>query len=285
LLLALVAAGRSPAAEDNALLDDLLAPGVAIGNSQHRLPTPTLADGLSSEEQRQALASITDNNHPLDALVRKAVVAPFVLRIKDEPNVGPGRPRRVDVWFVAHGDFDRLSDEEFLKEQVDTETKSGAAGSLTDGVMLKEDQIRARKIELVPDEQFLAIHLEMFDRVNVRGTMRARLSRGTESVTLAATLDPRFSQDREFPNAWRPQRLDDAGHVVTGAARPCAGAAWYCKATKLKQPAGAILIEYPGPASPGQSWRDLVAGPTEATWRPISRCPRSSGRQPGLKWP
>jgi hypothetical protein len=61
---------------------------------------------------------------------------------------------------------------------------------------------------------------------------------------LAATLDPRFSQDREIPNAWRPQRLDDAGHVVNGAARPYAGAAWYWKATKLKQPAGAILIEY-----------------------------------------
>ena len=74
--------------------------------------------------------------------------------------------------------------------------------------------------------------------------MRAKLSRGVESVTLAATLDPRFAQDREFPNAWRSLKLDDAGRVAVGPARPYVGAAWYCKATKLKQPLGAVLVEY-----------------------------------------
>lgn len=96
----------------------------------------------------------------------------------------------------------------------------------------------------MPHERFLTVNLELFDRVNVRGTMRAKLSRGTESVTLAATLEPRFAQDREFPNAWHSQQLDDAGRVVIGPARPYVGAAWYCKATKLKQPRDAVLIEY-----------------------------------------
>ena len=101
-----------------------------------------------------------------------------------------------------------------------------------------------RRLDVDPDERFMCVNLELFDRVKVRGTMRARLTRGKESVILAATLDPRFAEDREFPNSWRPLHLDDAGRMITGPARTYAGAAWYCKATKLKQPKGAVLIEY-----------------------------------------
>jgi hypothetical protein len=243
-LLLLATASLSQAADQNVILDNLLELGVQIGNTRVRLPAATLADGLSARQQQQALAPITDDNHPLDVMVRRAVVAPFVLRIKDEPHAGEGRPRRVDLWFVAHGDFDRLSDEDFLKQQVDTETKSRQGGSLTEGAILTEDQLRARKIEIVPDERFLTVNLELFDRVKLRGTVRARLSRTAESVTLAATLEPQFAQDREFPNAWRSLKLDDAGRGVIGPAQPYVGAAWYCKATKLKQPKGAVLIEY-----------------------------------------
>ncbi len=242
LLIATASPGQS--GEHNVILGDLLEPGISIGNRRVRLPIPTLADGLSARQQQQALSPIVDDNHSLDDLQRKAVVAPFVLRIANEPNAGQGRPRRVDLWFVAHGDFDRLSDEEFLKQQVNTETKSKQGGSLTEGAILTEDQLRARKIEIVRDERFLTVNLELFDRVNVRGTMRAQLSRGVDSVTLAATLDSQFAHDSQFPNAWHSLQLDDAGHVVTGPARPYSGAAWYCKATKLKQPLGAVLLEY-----------------------------------------
>ncbi len=243
-LLLLATVSLSQAAEQNVILDNLLELGVPIGNARFRLPDPTLPDGLNAGQQRQALAPITDNGHPLDGLMRKAVVAPFVLRIKDEPDAGQGRPRRVDLWFVAHGDFDHLSDEDFLQQQVDTETTSQQGGSLMEGTILTDEQLRARKIAIVPDERFLTIKLELFDRVNVRGTMRARLSRGTESVTVAAMLEQQFVPDHEFPNAWSSLKLDDAGRTVIGAARPYVGAAWYCKATKLKQPQGAILIEY-----------------------------------------
>jgi hypothetical protein len=243
-MLLLAIASRCQAAEHNAMLDDLLEHGVSIGSARVRLPAPTLSDGLDTRQQRQALSSITDDNHSLEALERKAVVAPFVLRIANEPNPGQGRPRRVDLWFVAYGDFVRLSDEDFLKQQVDTEKKSQQGGSLTEGTLLREDQLRARNVEIVPDERFLTVHLELFDRVDVRGTMRARLSRATDSVTLAATLDPRFAQDAEFPNTWRSRKLDDAGRVISGPVRPYLGAAWYCKATKLQQPQGAVLVEY-----------------------------------------
>ena len=199
---------------------------------------------MDARQQHEALLPITDENHPLDALARKAVVAPFVLRIEDELATGQQRARRVDVWFVAHGDFERLSDEDFLRQQVDASDKSQQAGSLTEGKILTEDQLRNRKMKVNPDERFLTVNLELFNRVKVRGTMRARLSRGPESVTVAAILDPRFAQDREFSNAWRPLQVDDAGRVNSGSARPYTGAAWYCKATKLKQPLGAVLIEY-----------------------------------------
>jgi hypothetical protein len=243
-VLLLATASPCQATEHNVILDNLLEHGVLVGHTRVRLPAPTLPDRLTARQQQQALSPITDGNHSLDALVRKAVVAPFVLRITNEPNADQGRPRRVDLWFVAHGDFDRLSDEDFLNQQVAAEKKSKRSGALTEGTILTEDQLHARNIEIIPDERCLAVNLELFDRVNVRGTMRARFSRGAESVTVAATLDSRFAQDSEFPNAWHSLKLDDAGRVVIGPARPYVGAAWYCKATKLKQPQGAVLFEY-----------------------------------------
>ena len=140
-LLLLATASLCQAMERNVILDDLLEHGISIGNRRVRLPAATLADRLTAQQQQQALSSITDGNHSLDVLLRKSVVAPFVLRITNEPNAGQGRPRRVDFWFVAHGDFDVLKDEDFFNQQVDAEAQSKRGGSLSQGVILSEDQL------------------------------------------------------------------------------------------------------------------------------------------------
>jgi len=84
----------------------------------------------------------------------------------------------------------------------------------------------------------------LFDRVSVSGTMHAMLTRSSDSVVLAAISDPRFAMDAKFPNTLRPIRRDESGQISTGSAQPYSGAAWYCKATRLAKPAGAVLIEY-----------------------------------------
>ena len=232
-------------AAENVIFQQLVQRGASIGaRANVILPPPTLADGLDSKRQQRALARITDANHTFEALVRKSVVAPFVLKITEEPSTGASRPRRVDMWFVAYGDFDRLSDDEFVKQQINGDAKNARDGSLTEGTILSENQLTARGIVAHPDQRYLTANLDLFDRVTVRGTMQAMLTRSTDSFLVAAVLDPQFANDAEFPNTWRPMNRDEAGRLSIGESRPYSGMGWYCKATKLANPRGAAFIEY-----------------------------------------
>jgi hypothetical protein len=74
--------------------------------------------------------------------------------------------------------------------------------------------------------------------------MQAEQTRSAESIILAAAIDPRFADDKEFPNRWWPMTRDDAGHSQQGPPQPYRAAGWYYKATELHEPAGAIFIEY-----------------------------------------
>jgi len=245
----------SPTAQQNPIFNALLEGGVALGRGPKiRLPLPTLPGGLGNKAQQQALSKITDENHPLAALERKAVVAPFVLRIKDEPPAGTVRPRRVDFWFVAYGDFDRLSDEEFLNHVVDLSAKSEGSESSGEAGTLTDDQLNARNIAPETDKRYVATNFTLFDRVKVSGVMQAMLSRAGDSVVVAAVLDPRFDKDPKYPNAWRSLSRDAEGRLTVGKPQPYTGAAWYCKATRLAEPAGAAFIEYHVVFDEPQGW-------------------------------
>jgi hypothetical protein len=234
-----------PTTQQNPIFNALLEGGVALGGGPRiRLPVPTLPAGLGAQAQRQALSKITDENHPLAALQRKAVVAPFVLRIKDEPPAGTARPRRVDFWFVAYGNFDRLSDQEFLNQVVDMAAKSEGSESSGEAGALTDDQLSSRNIAPETDKRYVAANFTLFDRVKVSGVMQAMLSRAGDSVVVAAVQDPRFDKDPKYPNAWRSMSRDAEGRLTVGKPQPYSGAAWYCKATRLAQPEGAAFIEY-----------------------------------------
>jgi hypothetical protein len=228
-----------PAAEPDRLIDQLWNQGVVFDQTQAiPLPRPTLADGLDPAAQQQALARVADETHPLEALTRKSVVAPFVLKISDEKPLGGALPRRVDLWFVAYGDLKVIADESFLKGQIDAGSKGDQGGFLSD------QDLQSRNITPEKDQRFLAGAVTLFDRVRISGVMRTQLTRSDESATVAAVLDPRFDKDARFPNGWQPATRDDNGKVQFGETHLYHSAAWYCKATKLVQPAGAVLVEY-----------------------------------------
>jgi len=229
--------------EDNSIFEEFMTRGVQLNGVTVRLPAPTLADGLSASEQQAALASIADTNHPVSALVRNAVVAPLVLKIEDEPNKGAVRPRRVDLWFVVYGDIEKLGDEDFLIKQANEEARADGQQFSQEGHILTADELRTRGISANSGERYLAGRFTLFDRVQISGTMRTKLTRTAESVTTAGRLDPRFDQKAEFPNAWRSITRDAQGRASLGQPQPYRGVGWFAKATKLADPAGAILIE------------------------------------------
>jgi hypothetical protein len=63
-------------------------------------------------------------------------------------------------------------------------------------------------------------------------------------VTYAAILDPRFAGDAKYPNEWQSIARDDAGKLQYGSWKAYQGLGAYAKATELKAPRGAILVEY-----------------------------------------
>ena len=228
-----------PAEEPGRLIDHLWDRGVVFDQIHAMpLPRPTLADGLDAAGQQRALAQIADETHPLEALTRKSVVAPFVLKIGDEKPLGNALPRRVDLWFVAYGDMQSITDESFLKSQIDDTSKENQGGFLSD------QDLQARNITPEKDERYLAGAVTLFDRVRISGVMRSQLTRSDDSTIVAAVLDPRFDKDARYPNGWQSGVRDDAGKVQFGPAHVYHSAAWYCKATKLIEPAGAVLVEY-----------------------------------------
>jgi hypothetical protein len=239
-------AAGAQAQAPNEVLERLLTKGGLPGAKDVALPRPTMADGLDRAGQREAIARIADPNHPIEALERPLVVAPFVVKISGDDEKS-GTLRRIDLWFVAYGKLDRLADESFWKsarESVSGGEKENRELSTTRIEILSADELKARGVKDPETQRHLTADLTLFNRVRICTTMQAMQSRSADSLVLAAMLDPRFADDEQFPNCWRPISRDDNGRQQTGAAQPYRTAGWYCKATQLHEPAGALFVEY-----------------------------------------
>jgi hypothetical protein len=69
-------------------------------------------------------------------------------------------------------------------------------------------------------------------------------SQTADAMTFASRLDGRFQDDAKFANRWRSLNIDDAGQRHLGPPQPYEGNAVYVRLTRLKEPAGAIFVEY-----------------------------------------
>ena len=231
----------SSAAAEDLLLADLLHSGVRMeSGASMKLPPPTLPDGLSAADQRRALEQLADDRHPVEALLRKAVVAPFVLKITDDP-VAAGQSSRachVDLWFVAYADLARISDEKFVRQQFEAETGADANSTSSQLVALSPSDLAARKITLATDEKVFAGTIDLFDRARLTAAIDGRQSHTAESVVVAISIDPRFSADVQFPNSWRGITRGAGRSLQLGDAQPYQAAGGYMKASRLAQPSG-----------------------------------------------
>jgi len=243
----LPAAGPADA-RDNPVLNDLLNQGVTIGGTAIKLPPPTLADGLGAKEQRAAMEQITDASHPLDRLLRRAVVAPFVLKLSSESTDSANEPaRRVDLWFVVYGTLEDVASQDFANRWSDMAGGKDSSDDLpARSGELTAEEIAERKLDqgLGEDEHFLFSTSNLFERARISATRQAVVTKTDESLLVAARVDSRFDNDSEYSNHWQPLARDKAGKLAAGKAQPYAGAAFYAKVTKLAEPAGALFVEY-----------------------------------------
>lgn len=254
LMLGLCACAGDPAPghEANPLYQSLLDPGLAVGPKERaKLPAPSMSDGLDAAKQTAVINQIITGDYSYEEFTRRSVVAPQVIRITDvepsdskRPEPKPSDPkafvRRVDVWFVAYGDFKATEDEKFLDRLVNTTRGEGKGHGLT------KEELAKRGITIPPDrektESYGAIEFDFLEKVRLRATGRAVWSRSPESALAAAEIDPRFQNDPEYPNDWR-SITKEGGQVKLGPPHPWSGAGFYLKVTKLAEPAGALFIE------------------------------------------
>ncbi len=133
------------AAENNPIVEDLVTGGIAVGPSAKLiLPRPTLDDGLSAAEQRRRIVAAAGERQTWDELVRRSVVAPFVLQIDQGGETAKSTGRTVDLGFVAYTSLDRLAGDDFLREQYDDSQGGGETENRPRAKLLAADVLRAR---------------------------------------------------------------------------------------------------------------------------------------------
>lgn len=226
----------------NPLYRELREHGVAVGaKAKQTLPAASLPEGLTAKQQTAILTKLAGADYPLDELLRRSVVAPYVFRLSEFDTDDPATlGRRTDLWFIAYGKFETLTQDNLTKlfqsVRRDSQLKR-----------LSDEALAARKLKPLAaagvEEEFLHTSYPMLERVQIQATFRSVASRGKDSVLLASRLDPAFAKDKEFPNQWRPMEADLAGNLKLGPPQPYEGMGVYFKVSRLHEPAGALLVE------------------------------------------
>lgn len=247
LLIVLCVATSSLA--ENPVFTDLTANGVKMSDGTIvKLPPPVLADGLDAAGQKAAIDEAGDARTSFDEMVKKSFYTPVVVKVrtvKASESEGPAI-RTIDLWFVAHGNWDVMISKDFLESAMKTkdEGKSrvvGQAGILTDA------QMSARKLTVTSkegyEERFVYSTFSLFERVELSATRFSVLTQGKNSFLAAGKIDPRFDNDAEFPNQWRPLLRDEQAEIKPGPAHVLASAGGYAKVTRLVDLADGVFIE------------------------------------------
>jgi len=249
-VLFLAVLGLVHASPENSALEDLAERGVpATDGTYVKLPLPTMTAGLDAAAQHAILERIAAPHRRVSDLARKSVVSPFVLKLGDVATADPKRPfRTIDVWFIAYGRIELFGDEDFLKKLVETAESSRKSRLPFAKGVLNYEEMKQLGV-LVEDtpyrtQRFFFSTFDLFDRVLVTATRRVVVTRYPESAVVAAIVDPRFTKSPTHPNQWQTVSRGDGDQFKLGPPQPYESAGLYAKVTRLKQPAGALFIEY-----------------------------------------
>lgn len=147
----------------------------------------------------------------------------------------------MEFYFVAYGRLKTLTNKEVLDRLGGTECNKGEGKTLT------AEDLAKRGITIPSDmakrEGFGHGTFNLLDKVQLQVTGQSIWSETTDSLTLAAAVDPRFNNDKEFPNQWRSLEKNDEGDFKKGPPHPYQGAGYYLKVTRLKDPDTALFLE------------------------------------------
>jgi hypothetical protein len=275
--LATAAGGSRCAAEESlwrSLLDEGLevAPGTAV-----RLEPPLVADGMTAAEQTAAIRGLVGDDW--ERFVKPGVTARFEFRITKACDLpAGGSVQRLDLWFIGHGSLATVEDggliDDLLATRPAAEGEAAEPAKPAEPAEEGENRRQSRSRELSADElrernltaaaaadggevSYALVDLALINKVRVTGICRGVRMKTPESLTAAVRLDERFLDDPTLPARWFPLLRDEADGVLReGRPQPYAVAAAYAKATRLAEPAGAMLVEVHVVFAEPQGWFD-----------------------------
>lgn len=237
----------SIAQSQNTVFQELMDQGIELGDgAKMELPEPTLADGVAGDAQQKAIAEAA-GRYPITLFAKDSRVAPFTLKtgsIKSDSGEQIGR--RVDVWFIAHGELASVRDGDLLKELGLLEKGSGADTEKNRD--LTAEELAEREIALAEqtpevEEGYGYFDGPLLNKVRVSGVVHTMLTQSEDSILLATLLDERFADDKAFANRWRSESRDSAGRPVLGDPQLFAGFGGYSKATVIEGDTPRLLVE------------------------------------------
>lgn len=242
LLLCAVQPEEEPHRRLNPLYRDLVETGLLIQEKHRvRFPPPVLPEG-DAAAQKKALKALLKEEYTLEDFVRPSLTGPRVCRVQALEQPGLTVPvYSVDLAFVAHGDMKALAQIERFNNM--------AAGfpdrkhHFLTAADLAKRKLEVRRTEQI-EEQYLHETGSFLNRLRVGITSRAVMTRTSDSFLIARSIAPQFVDDAEFPCFWQILQRVEGKLQPVGPRMPFPGTAGYSKITRLKEPAGALFLEF-----------------------------------------
>ena len=240
-----------PVHAGNPVYVDAIRSGFHADGATIRFPGPILKDGLDANQQHAALLKLSGSERALADLLRDSVTAPFLLKARDQ-KMTDATVRIVDLWYVVRGDLASLDPVEMASQ---ASAKAVEAGSMRFASrLLTDDELkpRGRSSHRGRDLSRWFVHLEgrLLDRIAVEATNEVVATRTEESMVIAGRTDPVFDSDTTLANRWRTLGQDGQA----GSWHPFRGGLTYTKISRLKQPPGALLVEFHAAFSEPEAW-------------------------------
>ena len=98
------------------------------------LPAPTMPDGLTAAAQEKAVAAAKPVGATLEQFTQKSSSAPVNVKVRTLKGQDGADYRAVDLWFVAHGDWDTLLSKKFGDSLTQKQAAKPAGGPDQPGV-------------------------------------------------------------------------------------------------------------------------------------------------------
>ncbi len=205
--------------------------GFSVETTTVNFPPPRFHDGMTAEAERDALRLTAGSERAVDDLTRDSVVAPLILKMRDEPVGDRGVIRVADLWFVVRASIDAIDPGKVAGATQEPQTTEAANMKFT----VRRVPAQAAKQAERPDVWFVHVSGRMLDRVGMEATNRIEAEKSASSWTIASRTDPAFDGDPTNGNRWTLLKAAGGG--------PYPGGASLVTIQRLATVPGALMVE------------------------------------------